>query len=95
MLRGIYLQYVKTQLEDRNEIVLILPYYETTDTVRLALSGEVDTYISNNFRYSRTDVSKHERDASLIIILQKDIFPQENGAAMIIIKTVISISFPT
>jgi MEDS: MEthanogen/methylotroph, DcmR Sensory domain len=68
MLRGIYLQHVKTQIEDRNEIVLILPYYETTDTVRLALSGEVDTYNSNNFRYSRTDVSKHERDASLIIM---------------------------
>jgi hypothetical protein len=68
MLRRIYLQYVKTQLEDRNEIVLILPYYETTDTVRLALSGEVDTYNINKFGYSRTDVRKYERDASLIIM---------------------------
>ena len=68
MLRKIYLQYVKTQLEDRNEIVLILPYYETTDAVRLALSGEVDTYNGNKFGYSKTDVRKYERDASLIIM---------------------------
>jgi hypothetical protein len=68
MLRRIYLQYVKTQLEERNEIVLILPYYETTDAVRLALSGEVDTYNSNKFGNSRTDVRKYERDASLIIM---------------------------
>jgi hypothetical protein len=68
MLRRIYLQYVKTQLEDLNEIVLILPYYETTDNVRLVLSGEVDTYNSNKFGYSRTDVRKYERDASLIIM---------------------------
>jgi hypothetical protein len=68
MLRRIYLQYVKTQLEDRNEIVLILPYYETTDNVRLVLSGEVDTYNSNKFGYTRTDVRKYEKDASLIIM---------------------------
>jgi hypothetical protein len=68
MLRRIYLQYVKTQLEDRNEIVLILPYYETTDNVRLVLSGQVDTYNSNKFEYSRIDVRKYERDASLIIM---------------------------
>jgi hypothetical protein len=68
MLRRIYLQYVKTQLEDRNEIVLILPYYETTDTVRLALTGEGGTYNSNELEHSRTDVRKYEGDASLIIM---------------------------
>lgn len=34
-LRAIYLQYTKIQLEYNNEIVLILPYYETSDTVGL------------------------------------------------------------
>jgi hypothetical protein len=32
-LRGIYSHYTKIQLEDNNEMVLILPYYETTDMV--------------------------------------------------------------
>ena len=80
MLRRIYIQYVKTQLEDRNEIVLILPYYETTDNVRLVLSGEVDTYNGNKFRYTRTDVHKYERDASLIIMDSlKGYFPPGNS----------------
>jgi hypothetical protein len=66
-LRRIYSQYTKTQLKDHNEIVLILPYYETMDTVRLALSG-ADTNGSNNFGYSGIDVSKYEKDGSLIIM---------------------------
>jgi hypothetical protein len=82
MLRRIYLQYVKTQLEDRNEIVLILPYYETADNVRLVLSGEVDTYNGNKFRYTRTDVHKYERDASLIIMDSlKGYFPRGNSCS--------------
>jgi hypothetical protein len=39
-LRRIYSYYAKMQLEDNNEIVLILPYYETTEMVRNVLSGE-------------------------------------------------------
>jgi len=33
-LRKTYSRYVKSQLEDNNEIVLILPYYETANNVR-------------------------------------------------------------
>jgi hypothetical protein len=69
-LRGIYSHYTKIQLEENNEIVLILPYYETTDMVRLALSGR-DVYddIDNNpFGYSGIDTSKYEKDGSLIIM---------------------------
>ena len=47
---------------------MILTYYETRDNVRLVLSGEVGTYNSNKFGYTRTDVRKYERDASLIIM---------------------------
>ena len=39
-LRRIYSYYTKMQLEDNNEIVLIVPYYETTGMVRSVLSGE-------------------------------------------------------
>jgi hypothetical protein len=69
-LRGIYSHYTKTQLEENNEIVLILPYYETSDMVRLALSGR-NAYSDNSnnpFEYSGIDVNKCENEGSLIIM---------------------------
>jgi hypothetical protein len=81
-LRRIYAEYAKKQLEDGNEIVLILPYYETTDMVRLALSGDTDTGGSNNFGYSGLDVRKYERDGSLIIMDSlKGYFPPKQGGS--------------
>jgi hypothetical protein len=69
-LRGVYSYYTKMQLKHNNEIVLILPYYEATDMVRLTLSRE--TIYSKNgnnpFGYSRIDVKKYEKEDSLIII---------------------------
>jgi hypothetical protein len=67
-LRRIYVQYVKKLLEDSNEIVLILPYYETMEMVRLALYGGINTNGNNNFEYSEINVRKYERDGSLIIM---------------------------
>ncbi len=70
-LRAIYSRFTKIQLEDKNEIVLILPYYETTDMVRLVLSGS-NVYgddISNNpVGYSGIDVSRYEKEGSLVIV---------------------------
>jgi hypothetical protein len=63
-LRQIYSRYIKTQLEDNNELVLILPYYETTETVRSVLSGENNS--SNGG--SIIDVRKYEKEGSLMII---------------------------
>jgi MEDS: MEthanogen/methylotroph, DcmR Sensory domain len=78
--RRIYTEYARKQLEDNNEIVLILPYYETTDMVRLALSGNTNTDGSYNFGYSGIDVRKYERDGSLIIMDSlKGYFPVEKG----------------
>jgi hypothetical protein len=54
-LRGIYSHYTKTQLEDSNQMVLILPYYETTDMVRLALSGR-DAYDDNGMAIILLDI---------------------------------------
>jgi DcmR-like sensory protein len=63
-LRQIYSGYIKAQLEDNNEIVLILPYYETTEVVRRILSGENNTGIGGSI----IDVRKHEKEGSLMII---------------------------
>jgi hypothetical protein len=63
-LRQIYSGYINAQLEDNNEIVLILPYYETTEMVRSVLSGEND----NSKGGSIIDVRKYEKEGSLIII---------------------------
>ncbi|HEX5891239.1 MAG TPA: MEDS domain-containing protein [Nitrososphaeraceae archaeon] len=62
-LRQLYTGYIKTQLEYNNELVLILPYYETTETVRRVLS---ENHRSNEG--SIIDVRKYEKEGSLIII---------------------------
>jgi hypothetical protein len=69
-LRRIYAEYAKKQLEGGNEIVLILPYYENTEMVRLTLSGETIHYENGNnpFGYSGIDVNKYEKEGSLIIM---------------------------
>jgi hypothetical protein len=63
-LRQIYSGYIKAQLEDNNEIVLILPYYETTEVVRRILSGENNNGIGGSI----IDVRKYEKEGSLVII---------------------------
>lgn len=67
-LRGVYSHYTKMQLEQSNEIVLILPYYENTEMVRLTLSGETIYNGNNPFGYSGIDVNKYEKEGSLIIM---------------------------
>jgi hypothetical protein len=56
-LRKIYSQYTKRQIEEKNEIVLILPHYETTDMVRCVLS-QMATIV----------VKEYETQDSLLII---------------------------
>ena len=57
-LREMYSYYTKSALYDKNEIVIILPYYETVDNVRRILSED-----STNI-----DVRKYEKEQSLLII---------------------------
>ena len=46
VLRELYTKYVKTQLEDGNKTVLILPYYETTESLRnLLLDDSLPAYM--------------------------------------------------
>ena len=56
-LRKIYSQYTKRQVEEKNEIVLLLPHYETPDMVRYVLS-----------QIAKIDVRKYEKQDSLLII---------------------------
>src|SRR6266496_685654 len=56
-LRKIYSQYTKRQIEEKNEIVLILPHSETPDMIRYVLS-----------QVAKIDVRKYEKQSSLLII---------------------------
>src|SRR5947208_7068031 len=79
-LRETYSRYAKMQLEDNNEIVLILPYYETADKVRKILSegvvnniadgddSVVAAAVNGTKNNSIIDVEKYEKEGSLIIM---------------------------
>jgi hypothetical protein len=72
-LRRIYSNYSKIQLEDKNDIVLLLPFYETTESVRKILSTSDDD-VSLGFcddRVSILDIRKHEKEGSLVIVDSK------------------------
>ena len=56
-LRKIYSQHIKRQIEEKKEIVLILPHHETSDMVRYVL-----------FELAKIDVRKYEKQNSLLII---------------------------
>jgi MEDS: MEthanogen/methylotroph, DcmR Sensory domain len=64
-LRRVYSNYSKMQLENKNDIVLLLPFYETTESVRKILSGGFHDAISS------LDVGKNEKDGSLVIVDSK------------------------
>ena len=76
-LRQIYTGYIKSQLEYNNELVLILPYYETTETVRSVLS---ENHISNGGNI--IDVQKYEKEGSLIIIDSAEAYITSNNNLM-------------
>jgi hypothetical protein len=57
-LRELYSNYVYKQIEENNEIVLVNPFYETTDSVRQVLTQYTNGGI---------DVSKYEKEESLLI----------------------------
>jgi hypothetical protein len=57
-LREMYSHYTKFVLYDRNEVVVILPFYETADIVRRVLSEDS----------ACIDVRKYEKEQALLII---------------------------
>jgi hypothetical protein len=58
-LRDLYSNYAHKQIQENNGIVLINPFYETTDSVRQVLSEKFNDGISN--------ISKYEKEESLMI----------------------------
>ena len=58
-LRELYSNYIHKQIEENNEIVLINPFYETTDSVRQVLSEKYNDGIDS--------ISKYEKEESLLI----------------------------
>jgi hypothetical protein len=57
--RELYSNYVHKQIKENNEIVLVNPFYETTDSVRQILSERYD--------HGMDDISKFEKEELLII----------------------------
>ena len=56
-LRELYSNYLHKKIKENNEIVLINPFYETTDSVRQVLS-----------QYNHgIDISKYEKEESILI----------------------------
>jgi hypothetical protein len=76
-LRELYSFYTRSALSD-NEIVLILPFLETTGTVRRMLSGDS----------ANIDVRKYEKEQSLLIIDSlKGYFGLQEGLMPFLIQT--------
>jgi hypothetical protein len=56
-LRKVYSHYIDSALNEKNEAVIVLPFFETTDNVRRVLKqSEFDI-----------DVTKHEKQRSLLV----------------------------
>ena len=72
-LRELYSNYVKKQIGENNEMVLINPFYETTESVRQILSK------------NGVNVSKYEKEKVLVIIDSlKEYFGQQQSNILFI-----------
>lgn len=58
-LRELYAHYTKIQLEENNEIVVLIPYYETCDMVRRTLTENG----------GNIDIQKYEKKVDWLIIM--------------------------
>jgi hypothetical protein len=64
-----YSHYTKNQLVNNNEVVLLLPYYETIDEVKNNLSTKSNGNDNDNTSSSgNIDVEKNGKEGSLIIV---------------------------
>jgi hypothetical protein len=59
-LRELYSSYIHKQIKENNEIVMINPFYETTDSVRQVLSGKYSDGMDS--------ISKYEKEKLIMII---------------------------
>jgi hypothetical protein len=82
VLRELYTQYIKTQLEHENKIVLMLPHYETADDLRKILSEDFfATEKADNA--SSIDIKKYEDEDSFIVMDSLRHFGSTNSMAFV------------
>ena len=83
----LFTKYVKTQLEDENKIVLILPHYETTDSLKkilLAADNNEDT--KNKYKDSlivMDSINSHFGADDHMVFVNKLVDNAENGVLVI------------
>src|SRR5919205_4020066 len=58
-LRELYSNYVLKKIEENNEIIIVNPFYETTDSVRRVLTEKYNHHVNA--------ISKYEKEESLMI----------------------------
>jgi hypothetical protein len=75
VLRELYTKYVKTQLERENKIVLILPHYETTDSLKKIL-------LDDSFPAADEDIKKY-KDSLILMDSLKGHFGLSNHMAFV------------
>jgi hypothetical protein len=84
VLRELYTQYIKTQLEHENKIVLMLPHYETADNLRKILSEDFfATEKADNTYASSIDIKRYEDENSFIVMDSLRHFGSTNPTAFV------------
>jgi hypothetical protein len=68
ILREIYSNYALTQIEENNEIVVLIPYYETTDSVRSVLQKSMNSTSNSTNTSNAKKIRKYEIQNRLVII---------------------------
>ena len=79
-LRELYTKYIKTQLEDESKTVLMLPHYETADSIRKVLSDH--GFPAANNTSSSIDMKKYE-DYLIVVDSLKAHFGTGNHAEFV------------
>jgi hypothetical protein len=82
MLREVYFHYIKILLEDENEIVIYLPYYERTDSAKNVLYSS-----SNNINNSDISSSSNIDENKNKDLAIKDVDRYINNGSLVIIDS--------
>ena len=87
MLRELYSKYVKTQLEQENKTVLILPHYETIDSLkRILLGADNDKDMMKKYKDSlivMDSINGHFGANDHMVFVNKLVDSAENGVLII------------
>jgi len=86
VLRELYTKYVKTQLEQENKTVLILPHYETTDSLKILLAAENNEDTMKKYKDSlivMDSIKGHFGADDHMVFVNKLVDSAENGVLVI------------